>query len=192
MPGPVRESFVYQKMRSAAFSAPLWFPAEQTHAGLLSLATCCSCCHLPLQVKVLRCIRPVKEHQVVLGQYTAANGQAGYTGGQVACRGSPSRARGQLPSYLLYCSRPQCRLLQMSTSKGSTAAFSPVLRCTAPVRAAVQMRAMSPDSSTSLYCPPAPPNECADDPTVPAGSKTPTFAAVTLFIDNDRCAPECH
>ncbi len=52
--------------------------------------------------------------------------------------------------------------------------------------------AMSPDSSTSLYCPPAPPNECADDPTVPAGSKTPTFAAVTLFIDNDRCAPECH
>lgn len=28
----------------------------------------------------------------------------------------------------------------------------------------------------------------ADDPTVPVGSKTPTFAAVTLFVDNDRCA----
>lgn len=26
----------------------------------------------------------------------------------------------------------------------------------------------------------------ADDPTVPAGSKTPTFASVKLFIDNDR------
>ncbi len=31
----------------------------------------------------------------------------------------------------------------------------------------------------------------ADDPTVPPGSKTPTFAAVTLFIDNDRCAALC-
>ena len=30
-----------------------------------------------------------------------------------------------------------------------------------------------------------------DDPTVPPGSKTPTFAAVTLFIDNDRCAALC-
>lgn len=27
----------------------------------------------------------------------------------------------------------------------------------------------------------------ADDPTVPEGSRTPTFAAITLFIDNDRC-----
>lgn len=27
-----------------------------------------------------------------------------------------------------------------------------------------------------------------DDPTVPAGSKTPTFAACTLFIDNERWA----
>ena len=28
----------------------------------------------------------------------------------------------------------------------------------------------------------------ADDPTVPEGSRTPTFAAVTLYIDNDRWA----
>ncbi|KAL4419711.1 hypothetical protein ABPG75_006809 [Micractinium tetrahymenae] len=56
------------------------------------------------KVKVLRCIQPVQEHHVVLGQYTAADGQPGYT----------------------------------------------------------------------------------DDPTVPSGSKTPTFAAVTLFVDNDR------
>lgn len=27
-----------------------------------------------------------------------------------------------------------------------------------------------------------------DDPTVPAGSKTPTFAAIALHIDNDRSA----
>ena len=26
----------------------------------------------------------------------------------------------------------------------------------------------------------------AEDPTVPGDSKTPTFAAVTLFVDNDR------
>ena len=35
--------------------------------------------HCP-QVKVLRCIRPVREHNVVLGQYSAADGQPGYTG----------------------------------------------------------------------------------------------------------------
>ncbi|KAI3425139.1 hypothetical protein D9Q98_008910 [Chlorella vulgaris] len=58
------------------------------------------------KVKVLRCIKPVEPHNVVLGQYTAANGQPGYT----------------------------------------------------------------------------------DDPTVPDDSKTPTFAAVTLYIDNDRWA----
>jgi hypothetical protein len=28
----------------------------------------------------------------------------------------------------------------------------------------------------------------AEDPTVPGDSKTPTFAAVTLFVDNDRWA----
>lgn len=32
------------------------------------------------------------------------------------------------------------------------------------------------------------PPPAADDPTVPAGSRTPTFAAITLFIDNDRWA----
>ncbi|EFN53828.1 hypothetical protein CHLNCDRAFT_36395 [Chlorella variabilis] len=58
------------------------------------------------KVKVLRCIKPVQPHNVVLGQYTAADAQPGYT----------------------------------------------------------------------------------DDPTVPAGSKTPTFASVTVFIDNDRWA----
>lgn len=32
---------------------------------------------------MLRCIRPVKDHNVVLGQYVAADGQPGYTGGWV-------------------------------------------------------------------------------------------------------------
>lgn len=32
------------------------------------------------QVKVLRCIKPVQPHDVVLGQYEAANGQPGYKG----------------------------------------------------------------------------------------------------------------
>ncbi|PSC70121.1 glucose-6-phosphate 1-cytoplasmic isoform [Micractinium conductrix] len=58
------------------------------------------------KVKVLRCIKPVQEHNVVLGQYSAAGGQPGYT----------------------------------------------------------------------------------EDPTVPDDSRTPTFAAVTLYIDNDRWA----
>ncbi|GAB4821247.1 hypothetical protein N2152v2_008293 [Parachlorella kessleri] len=56
------------------------------------------------KVKVLRCIRPPGPDQVVLGQYTGAGGEQGYT----------------------------------------------------------------------------------EDPTVPKGSKTPTFASVVLFIDNDR------
>ena len=32
----------------------------------------------------------------------------------------------------------------------------------------------------------------AEDPTVPGDSKTPTFAAVTLFVDNDRWASSTH
>lgn len=58
------------------------------------------------KVQVLRCIKPVHAHNVVLGQYTGGKGEPGYK----------------------------------------------------------------------------------DDPTVPAGSNTPTFAAMTLYIDNDRWA----
>lgn len=112
--------------------------------------------HHCAQVKVLRCIRPVREHNVVLGQYVAADGHPGYTGAGHAFQ---LKFIKFLKEFLL-------------------SIFAGWRGCS---RLALPMRV----PSTSLLPPPA----AADDPTVPPGSKTPTFAAVTLFIDNDRCAP---
>lgn len=84
----------------------LWLQPSHCHAER------CSASHatLPLshwpQVQVLRCIKPPSLDNVVLGQYTAADGEDGYL----------------------------------------------------------------------------------DDPTVPQGSRTPTFASIVLYIDNDRWA----
>lgn len=46
--------------------------------------------------------------------------------------------------------------------------------------------------ANAMPCLRAPPALRTDDPTVPPGSKTPTFAAVTLFVDNDRCGGLCY
>jgi glucose-6-phosphate 1-dehydrogenase len=57
-----------------------------------------------------------------------------------------------------------------------------LLRCIKPVAVA--------DAVLGQYTARADPPEPGylDDPTVPTGSKTPTYAAVTLYIDNDRWA----
>ena len=72
-------------------------PARVANTGTqglphLPLVTCLRCPALPcaalpcaLQVKVLRCIKPAQQQHVVLGQYTAAEGQPGYTGARPCC-----------------------------------------------------------------------------------------------------------
>ena len=57
-----------------------------------------------------------------------------------------------------------------------------VLRCVAPIKhtdVVLGQYAASPDGATPAY---------GDDPTVPAGSKTATFASLVLYVDNDRWA----
>lgn len=53
-----------------------------------------------------------------------------------------------------------------------------LLRCIPPVKVS--------DAITGQYVAHAGQEGYLDDPTVPAGSKTPTFAACKLFIHNDR------
>ena len=54
-------------------------------AALRCPALPCAALPCALQVKVLRCIKPAQQQHVVLGQYTAAEGQPGYTGARPCC-----------------------------------------------------------------------------------------------------------
>lgn len=55
--------------------------AMRPDCAMTGIAACRPSVPAMPQVKVLRCIKPVREHNVVLGQYVAADGQPGYTGG---------------------------------------------------------------------------------------------------------------